>query len=33
MIKLVLFGLGFMVVFYGGIYLIGKGFLNKDDFK
>tara|TARA_Y100000310_G_C20143283_1_gene561266 strand:- start:285 stop:386 length:102 start_codon:yes stop_codon:yes gene_type:complete len=33
MIKLVLFGVGFMVVFYGGLYLIAKGILNKDDFK
>ncbi len=33
MIKIVLFGLGFMLVFYGGIYLIGKGILKKDDFK
>ena len=33
MIKLVLFGLGFMIVFYGGIYLIGKGMFDKDDFR
>ena len=33
MIKIVLFGLGFMLVFYGGLYLIAKGILKKDDFR
>ena len=33
MIKLLLFGLGFIVIFYGGIYLISKGILEEDDFR
>ena len=30
---LVLFGLGFMAIFYGGLYLISKGIFDKDDFR
>ena len=30
MLKLLLFGLGFMIIFYGGIYLISKGILKED---
>ena len=33
MINLLLFGLGFIVIFYGGIYLISKGILEEDDFR
>jgi len=33
MIKILLFGLGFLVVFFGGIYLIAKGILKQDDFR
>ena len=33
MIKLILFGIGFMLFFYGGLYLITKGILEEDDFR
>ena len=33
MIKVILFGLGFCVFFFGGVLLIGKGILSEDDFR
>jgi hypothetical protein len=33
MIKVILFGLGFCVFFFGGIILIDKGWINQDDFR
>lgn len=33
MIKIILFAVGFCIVFFGGIILIDRGWLHEDDFR
>tara|TARA_R110002050_G_scaffold37771_2_gene93477 strand:+ start:2390 stop:2491 length:102 start_codon:yes stop_codon:yes gene_type:complete len=33
MIKVILFAVGFSIVFFGGIILIDKGWIHQDDFR